>query len=420
MKKLRIGIIAESRPPYDHRAPLSPEQCLHLMEAYPGTKIKVEPSPHRVFSDDEYRALGIPISERMKDCDYFLGIHPCDPEKLIPRKTYCFLAKVRNQTDDNRDLIKAMIEKQIQFIDYDCLTDDRGFNMIGFGHFAGVVGAHNMLRAYGIKSKRYELKEAFECRDFDELRLQYRNLYIPPVKILLTGNGRVANGVRSFFETIKFPRVGLDDFHNEEFDEPVFLHMKYKDLYRRIDDQTFQMDDFYSNPGDYQCNFTNLTKSADLMINGAYWDSRGPKFFDHELMKHPDFNIKVLADISTTLTPDSPLPCAMKIGTIGNSVYGFNLRSKEIVSPFQRNHMDIMSSWNLANELPKDASRHFGNTLIEKIIPEMTKSYSFILHKGMITKEGKLNAGYEYMRPFLNGVRKTEKVVETAKENTTI
>ena len=44
------------------------------MQKHPEAQIIVEPSPIRVFSDEEYRNVGIEVAPKMEECDVLLGV----------------------------------------------------------------------------------------------------------------------------------------------------------------------------------------------------------------------------------------------------------------------------------------------------------------------------------------------------------
>ena len=59
-----------------------------------------------------------------------------------------------------------------------------------------------------------------------------------------------------------------------------------------------------------------------------------------------------------------------------------------------------MAVGNLPNELPRDASRYFGEQLIKYILPDLIKGETKVLQKATILKEGKITKPFEYMKGF--------------------
>ena len=88
--KIRLGILSELKVPTDNRTPLSPEQCVQLLKAYPQLEIVVAPSSLRCFDDQSYSNAGIPVHNDLSNCDILLGVKEVPPAALIPHKTYLF------------------------------------------------------------------------------------------------------------------------------------------------------------------------------------------------------------------------------------------------------------------------------------------------------------------------------------------
>lgn len=59
-----------------------------------------------------------------------------------------------------------------------------------------------------------------------------------------------------------------------------------------------------------------------------------------------------------------------------------------------------MAVGNLPNELPKDASRYFGEQLIKYIMLPLIEGNSEIIDKATIVKNGKITKPYDYMSDF--------------------
>ncbi|TAN11188.1 MAG: alanine dehydrogenase, partial [Chitinophagaceae bacterium] len=193
--KIRIGLIREEKIPEDNRAAFTPRQCKWIQDHYPAIQIIVQPSPIRCFHDKEYAAEGIELREDMSHCDILMGIKEVPVDKLLPRKTYLIFSHTRKKQPHNQKLMQAFIEKGITLIDYECLAHEDGQRIIGFGFFAGVVGAHNGLLAYGEKTGLFHFKPVYQYHDFKELAESYFGTKLPPLKIVATGSGRVAAGI---------------------------------------------------------------------------------------------------------------------------------------------------------------------------------------------------------------------------------
>ena len=135
---IRIGVIRERKKLPDERVPLIPRQCTYIEAHYPGIKIVVEPSPIRCYTDAEYQAEGIELNENLSDCDILLGVKEVPADSLVPDKTYFFFSHTKKKQPYNQGLMRALIEKRIRMIDYECLTHSDDQRILGFGLYAGI------------------------------------------------------------------------------------------------------------------------------------------------------------------------------------------------------------------------------------------------------------------------------------------
>ena len=122
------------------------------------------------------------------------GVKEVPEEDFIAGKIYFFFSHTIKKQAYNRKLLQTILEKNIQLVDYEVLTDKDGFRIIGFGRFAGLVGAYSGLRAFGLRSGFFILKPAYQCFNLDEMFIQLNEVKLPPVKIAVTGDGSVAGG----------------------------------------------------------------------------------------------------------------------------------------------------------------------------------------------------------------------------------
>src|SRR5690606_14831706 len=244
---LHIGLINEGKNPPDNRVALSPQQCITVQEKF-DVKIIVEPSAHRCFPDDAYKNAGISVDSDLSTCDILLGIKEVPITQLIENKTYLFFSHTKKKQPYNKPLMQAMIQKKIRLIDYECLTYPDNQRVLGFGFFAGVVGAHNGLLTYGKKNKLFELKPAHLADDYEDMLKPYQDIHLPPIKIVLTGGGKVASGMLEIMNRFDIEYVEPQDFLANTYDYPVYTHLKGDSLYVRKDDGTYHRDDFHQNP----------------------------------------------------------------------------------------------------------------------------------------------------------------------------
>jgi saccharopine dehydrogenase (NAD+, L-lysine-forming) len=400
---MKIGILEETREPQDNRVPLTPSQCAIVQEENPGTEIYVQPSDHRCYTDDEYRYHGIEVKADLSDCEILLGVKEVQPQFLIPGKTYFIFSHTIKKQPAHQPLLRAVLEKNIRLIDWETLTDDKNKRLIAFGRWAGIVGAYHAIRMIGLKSEAFSIKQMSECHNFAEAQHEFAKIKLPKLKIVLTGTGRVSKGAAFLLDLLGIKKVSAYNFCYNEFDEAVYAQLGSGDMYYREGFDKFNADDYHAQPEAYRSNFYPFTKTADVMINGIYWDHRIPIFFTTEQMKEKDFRIGIISDISCDIAPHSSIPCTLKPSSIHDPYYGYDAQTGEIIPAFSVDSVDIMAIDNLPNELPRDASEDFGNIFMSRILPELTKPGSKILYKATIACDGKLNDPYLYLSDYATG-----------------
>ncbi len=402
---MKIGILREEKLPHDSRVALTPSQCKFLMERNPDLKVVVQPCKYRCFTNEEFTYQGIELTEDLTDCDILMGVKEIPPALLIPHKTYLFFSHVIKKQPHNRKMMKAIIEKKIRLIDYECLKDNKGKRIIAFGRWAGIVGAYHAIRMIGFRTSRFRLRQMIDCLNFAEAQKELEKLDLPNWKIVLTGDGRVSEGAAFMLDVMKIRKVSPFNFCYNEFEEPVYTQLSSADMFYREEQEKFNSADYHANPQEYKSSFYPFTKASDVMINGIYWDKRIPVFFSREQMREPDFRIKTIADITCDIAPDASVPSTLYASSIADPYYGYNPNTGELMQTFQEGSVDIMAIDNLPNELPRDASEDFGNMIINRIIPEIQKGdASQVITQATIVNHGILTEPYQYLHDYAYGV----------------
>ncbi len=397
---LRIGLIKERKAHPDSRVALTPAQCAQICNTYPGIQIVAESSPFRCFSDDEYRQQGITVTDDMSNRDILLGVKEVPPANLIPGKTYFFFSHTKKKQEYNRAMMHELIKKQICMIDYECLTHTDEQRILGFGLYAGIVGAHNGLRTFGKKTGLYELPAAHSLGRYDDVIMAYSRMKLPNIKIAITGSGKVAAGIIDVMTALDIEPVEPADFLTHQYQYPVYAHLKGGALYERKDNGLFHRDDFHANPEAYKCLFTNFVNQTDVLMNGIYWEEDIARLFESKDIQRNDWRISVISDITCDI--NGSVPINLGASEIEDPVYGIDRKTIQKVSPYLPllQSIDVMAVDNLPNELPRDASEYFGLHFEKYVIEELLKEESDILNRATICKNGKLTDLYSYMADY--------------------
>lgn len=399
---MKIGIIREGKAPPDRRVPFTPQQCKYIIDHMPGVSMVVQPSPIRCFTDEEYRKLGIPVQEELSDCDVLMGVKEVPLKDLIPGKTYFFFSHTIKKQPHNRELLREIVHKGIQLIDYEVLTDHSGMRIIGFGRFAGVVGAYNGFRAWGLRHRLWSLKPAWQCRNMEEMLGELKAVDLPAIRIAVTGGGRVAGGVLELMEAAGIPSLPVDHYLADEIHPgPVYVRLDPGDYNEHIEGKPFDLLHFFNNPAEYRGTFRRFLPQTDLLIGAAFWDPKAPVLFSPEDTRRPDFRVKIIADITCDI--DGSIPTTRRSSTIDDPFYDIHPHSFEIKEPFSGDeHISVMAVDNLPCELPADASHDFGKNLTEKVLPFLAgEDPDGIIERASITSNGQLTEKFAYLQDYL-------------------
>lgn len=396
---IKLGILREGKTPPDKRVPFTPLQCKDLLKEYPELEIYIQPSPIRCYTDDEYRSLGLTLQEDISHCDILIGIKEVPVDALIAGKKYLFFSHTIKKQPHNQKLMKGLIAKKITMVDYECLTDINHNRIIGFGRYAGIVGAYNGILGYGKKYNLFDIKPANQCRDRAQMEEELKKVRLSNIKILLTGGGRVANGATETLGALKIRKVTPFEFLHCLYREPVYCQLHSKDYFEAKDGSAWNSKDFYSHPENYMPKFLPYAKNCDLLVVAHFWDPRSAQFFTKEDMKSPDFRISVIADITCDI--DGSIPSTIRASSIPEPFYGYNPTTEKEDTPFSANTITIMAVDNLPCELPRDSSEDFGKELTERVIPALFgNDTTGLISRATICEDGKLTTTFNYLQDY--------------------
>ena len=396
---LKIGLIREGKLPTDSRVALTPAQCKWLHKNFEDVQLTVQQSSNRCYSDKEYLMAGIPVQEDVSNCDVLMGIKEVPVNMLIAGKTYLFFSHTKKLQPYNQKLIQAIAAKKITLIDYECLVHEDGTRIIGFGFFAGIVGAHNGMMAYGNRTGEFKLQRVGSVNSFQKLIHTYFGLKVPVIKIAVTGSGRVAHGVLEIMNLLGIHEAEADEYLKKKFTYPVYVHLKGADLYTHRQTGTYNRNDFHEYPENYHCNFINYISETAILLNGIYWNKNIPRLFELQDMAKTNFNITTIADITDDV--NGSVPCNLGYSTMDNPIYGVDKMTFKKTAPYLPNSADVMAVGNLPNELPRDASRYFGEQLIKFVLDDIRKGGNETINKATIIKDGLVNEPFNYMKEYV-------------------
>lgn len=402
MKPITIGLIREGRIPPDKRVAFTPVQAEEIVQRFNHVKLVCQASTVRCFKDEEYESLDIPIVKSVADCDILMGIKEVQLPDLLANKIYLFFSHTLKKQPHNKKLLQEILRKKIRMIDYETLKDSQGNRLVAFGRFAGIVGAYNGLLTYGKRFGLFSIRRAFECFDINDLKLEVHKVKLPPIKIALTGAGRVAKGAMETLDTAGIRKVNAEEYLTKKFDEPVYVQLGSADYHVRRKGGHFNRDEFHQDPKQYDSTFSAFTKVTDLLLAGAFWNPQAPALFTDDDMRSASFAIKVIADITCDI--NGSIPSTKKATSIADPLYDFDPQTDTLHPPMSNpRFITVMAIDNLPCELPRSASEEFGRDLIDRILrPLLIEDPEGIVARATIAENGNLTSYFEYLRDYVS------------------
>lgn len=399
---MKIGIIREGKAPADRRTPLAPQHCADMMMRFPQLSIEVQTSDVRCFPDAAYADAGIPVVHELTGCDLILGVKEVPYDMLVPGSTMMFFSHTIKKQPHNQRLLQEVVSKNIRLVDYECLIDRSGRRLLGFGKYAGIVGAYNALDAAGQRNGTFKLRPAYRCAGIAEMHEELKKVRLDSERIIVSGGGKVANGVREIMRMAGISEVSVPEFLSEVFGRPVFCNADVLDYHELDGRPPVSIDAFILDSAAYTCTFRKFLSKADIFISAHFWDGRSGRFFTEEDVRHDDFRIRVIADITCDIK--GSVPTTVRASTIEGPLYGYDRFTGLETAPFATDSITVMAVDNLPCEVPADASTGFGTDLAERIIPLFLEGDSErVLERATICQDGKLTRYFTYLQDYVDG-----------------
>lgn len=399
----KFAIIKERKTPPDRRVVFSPQKLKEAQAQFPQAQFIIEPSDIRIFPDEAYEEAGFEVREDLTDCEVMLGVKEVPVEALIPDKKYFFFSHTIKKQPYNRDLLQAVLDKNISLYDHEVIVKENGNRLIGFGRYAGLVGAYNGFRAWGLRYKTWELSRAEILPDLAAMLEQLSSIQLPAIKICLTGSGKVARGAQEILDHLAVKQVSVTDYLTQDYQEAVYCKIDVLDYNTRKDGKNGSKKEFFKDPSGYESDFMRFAQVTDYFIAGHFYGDGAPYLFTREDAKNPKFNIKLVADISCDI--DGPVASTIRPSTIAEPLYGYNPQSQKETAFDAEGSITVMAVDNLPCELPKDASEGFGDLFLKYVIPAFFNGdKDGILERAQMTHNGKLTPRYKYLQHYVDGL----------------
>jgi len=400
---IKFAIIKERKSPPDRRVVFSPKKCQKVIDLFPNAEIIVESSDVRFFKDQAYRDAGFEVTNDVSDCDVMIGVKEVPKDALIPNKKYFFFSHTIKHQPYNRGLLQVILQKKIELYDHETIVKENGARLIGFGRYAGLVGAYNTFRVLGLRDSLFELPKVENLHDLAEMKSELDKIKLPAIKIVLTGSGKVAKGAKEILEHMKIKEVSVEKYLSNTYKKAVFCDIDVNDYNKKTDGTKFNKKEFYNDPSKYESDFIRFAKVSDVFIAGHFYGENAPFLFTREDAKQLDFKINLVGDISCDI--DGPVASTIRPSTIADPFYGYDAKSEKEVAFDAKNAITVMAVDNLPCELPKDASEGFGRMFLNQVIPAFFNGdKDGVLQRAKVTtSEGTLSDRFSYLQDYVDG-----------------
>ncbi len=433
----KIGIRHEDKYVMERRVPLVPEHVKRLVEQ--GIEVQVQRSPKRVFKDEEFEAAGAKLVDDLNEPDLILGVKEMPMDFFEFQKTYIFFSHTIKGQSYNMPLLKRMMEKKINLIDYEKITNEKGQRLIFFGRFAGLAGMINSLWSAGMRYKEFGIETPFTAikqthtynslEEAKEVVAQVGNKIkteglpeqLSPFVIGITGYGNVSKGAQEILSLLPVEEVSpkelltleqRNDFSNKKVYQVVF---KEEDLSKPLEEgKAFELQEYYQHPERFEGQFEQYIPHLSILMNCMYWDDRYPRIVTKEylegLFKKNTPKLTVIGDV--TCDPDGSIEITHKGTEIEDPVFVYNPFTREPVMGFKGEGVLVMAVDILPSELPRESSRAFSDALVD-FVPDIaaadynrdfeTLNVPAPFKRAMILHRGTLTPDFEYLKEHLKG-----------------
>lgn len=411
-----LGIRREDKSRWERRAPLTPSQVATLI-AGGALSVAVQPSARRIFADREYLAAGAALSPRLAGCRLLLGIKEVPPAAIRPRRVYlCFAHVIKGQAC-NMPALRRYLDLGSTLIDYECIADEAGRRLIGFGRYAGYAGIIDALWALGRRLAAEGVESPFaalqQARAYagvaaagralaEEVGRRIRSSGVPPAVhpliVGFTGGGNVASGAQELFARLPVAEIAPRELARvASRGDRLSRHLLYKVVLRRGD----------------RAGFARHLPHLTVLVNGIYWQRGHPRLVtaaDLEALygRERPPRLRVLADLSCDL--EGAIEATVRINSVGDPLYVYDPATRAATSGVAGRGPVVLAVDNLPAELPRDASGSFGEDLLP-CLPQLAAAdfsapYEALalppsLRRAVITHRGRLTPPFEHLEEHL-------------------
>lgn len=432
----KIGIRHEDKYLMERRVAIVPAHMKKLIARH-GLSFHVERSPKRIFTHEAYEKAGAKLVTDLSDVPVIFGVKEMPLDFFEEGKTYIFFSHVIKGQPYNMPMLKNMMEKKVNLIDYEKITDEMGRRLIFFGRFAGLAGMINSLWSLGQRFKEYGIETPF-------LRIRQSHTYgsleeakavisevgyeiaekglpetITPITIGFTGYGNVSNGAQEIAGLLPVKEISPDELMKLHKRQNIPGNVIYKVVFKESDlsepidpNEEFDLDTYYQYPEKFRSRFEQYIPHLTVLMNCMYWDDRYPRIvtkdYLEKLYQKGTPKLTVIGDV--TCDPDGSIECTHKGTEIEDPVFVYDPFTRLPSMGFKGTGILVMAVDILPSELPRESSMAFSEALYNYIPAIAAADYSVDFEKldlpapiqrALILHKGSLTPDFQYIQEYL-------------------
>ena len=431
----KIGIRYEDKYVMERRVALVPDHVKDLIDK--GLEFEVVKSEKRVFKDDEFTAVGAELVDEVSDSSVIIGVKEMPIDFFEDKKTYIFFSHTIKGQSYNMPLLKQMMAKKVNLIEYERIVNEKNQRMIFFGRFAGLAGMINSFWSVGQRWKELgvltpflELKQTHKYNSLDEAKEAIAKVAneikkgglpseLEPMIVGLTGYGNVSLGAQEILNMFPVKEISPEELltissEGHKPDSLIYkVVFKEKDLSEPLDkDKEFVLQEYYDHPELFKSKFEQYIPHMTILMNCMYWDDKYPRIVtkDHleDLYEKGNQKLVVIGDV--TCDPDGSIECTYKGTEIEDPVFVYDPFTRKSTMGFEGDGILIMAVDILPSELPRESSQTFSDALID-FMPEIADAdfdaafdelkLPYPIKRALILHNGELTPEYQYLNDYI-------------------
>jgi alpha-aminoadipic semialdehyde synthase len=398
--------------------------------------VVVQPSPSRIFSDEEYRLVGAKVDEDLFGCSAVFGVKEMPVDQFREDGTYAFFSHTIKGQPYNMEMLKVLMAKRCHLIDYETVTDEVGRRLIFFGRFAGLAGMLDSLWAFGRRLEHEglhtpfgDLRPAFEYDSLEEAEGAIRALgsrikagglpeKLAPLIVGFTGYGNVSLGAQEILSLLPVQELSPGDLlagaAGAIRDRVVKVVLKEEDTcVPRDPNAKFDLQHYFANPGHYSGRYSDYLPYFSILMNCIFWSPDSPRVLRRNDVREMfaagrSPRLRVVGDISCDI--EGGVEITLKATDQDSPLFVYDPARDRILPGVEGHGPVVMAVDNLPCELPRESSMEFGRALMpfsgaiaraDFSVPFEELDLPPEIKRALILHHGVLTPGYRYMNSFL-------------------